>query len=140
VLDISRSDAAAAEDSDVGKLVEVRRGDLAGLHATHGESGHGTVRLVGKGAVVGINVRNQVINENPLEGVKVETSAAGTARSAHAGSGSLPVACGSRWRNCGSIGGFWFRRAGVADIESIFQNDDERLGFALGDQVVHDQG
>ena len=72
VGDIRHGDAAAAEDADVGELVEVGQGDLPGLHAAHGEAGHGPMGLVGQGAVVGINEGDQVVDQNPLESAEVE--------------------------------------------------------------------
>ena len=48
VGDVRRGDAAAAEDADVGELVEVGQGDRPGLHAAHGQAGHGAMRLIGK--------------------------------------------------------------------------------------------
>src|SRR6185369_17425043 len=54
VSDVRLSDAATAENADVGKLVEVSQGDRAGLHAAHGETGHRAMRLIGHRAVGGI--------------------------------------------------------------------------------------
>jgi len=48
-------DAAAAEDTDVRELVEMRQRDAARLHAAHRKAGHGARRLLRFGAEVGIH-------------------------------------------------------------------------------------
>src|SRR5690348_11155089 len=41
VGDVRQSNAAAAEDANMGKLVEIRQGDGSSLHAAHRQTGHG---------------------------------------------------------------------------------------------------
>jgi hypothetical protein len=38
------------------------------LHATHGKAGHGAMRLIGERTEIGVNVRDQLIDENRLNG------------------------------------------------------------------------
>ena len=73
IVDIVRGDAAAAEEADVGELVEVLQGDLPGLHSAHGQAGHGAMGLIGERAEVGIDVGDQLVDENRLEWPDVET-------------------------------------------------------------------
>ena len=67
VRDIRYSDAASAENANVGKFVEVRQSDCSGLHATHGEPGHRTMGLIRDGAIGAIHPGDEVINEDPLK-------------------------------------------------------------------------
>ena len=67
-----RRDAAAAEDADVGELVEIGQSDLPGLHAAHGQAGHGAIRLVGERAEIGVDEGNQIVDEHALERAEVE--------------------------------------------------------------------
>ena len=95
--DLGRGNAAAAEDADVGELVEVSQGDGARLHAAHGEPGHGPVRLIWEGAEVGVNERNQIFNEHSRERIEVELRPPGSGMlrdsglSASPGTRSTPV-------------------------------------------------
>ena len=106
----------------MGELVEVGQGDHSGLHAAHGEAGHGPMGLIGEGAVVGINEGDQVIDEDPLESVKLKLRAAAPAGAPPRPPGAPPV----RDRR---------HRPDVA----VCHHDDEGPGFAIGNQVVHDQ-
>src|SRR5205085_9992090 len=72
VGNIRQGNAAATEDADIGELIQVGQSDSPGLHAAHREACHGAVRLIGKGAVVGINKRNQVVKQNMLESAEIE--------------------------------------------------------------------
>ena len=38
-----------------------------GLHSAHGQTGHGAMRLIGERAEVGVNIRDQFVDENGLE-------------------------------------------------------------------------
>ena len=72
------------------------QGDVMGLHSAHGQSSHGAVPLIGDGAEVGVNIRNQVVNENVIESsVAAEAAkakaAASTATAASAASASRAV-------------------------------------------------
>ena len=67
LVDIVHGECPAAEEADVGKLVEVRHGDRLGLHSAHGEAGHGAMGLIGERAEVGIDVGDQFVDENRLE-------------------------------------------------------------------------
>ena len=110
------------------------------LHAAHRKTGHRPVGLVGNGAVVGIDIRNQVVNENPFESAEVESASTRATRA-------------TRWRTCRCTAWstHWRRTSGrrarsacgrsrrASDITAIFHHDDERFGFALGEQVVHNQ-
>ena len=134
VGDVRRRDAAAAEDADVRELVEVGQRDRPGLHAAHGEAGHGAIRLIRQGAEVGINEGDQVVDQNPRESAEVEHASAGTAsarRSALVAPAGGGICCAGGSRSA--------TRAGSAGDVAVGHHDDEGLGFALGDQVVHDQ-
>ena len=48
LFDIGRGDDAAAEETDVGELVEMLQRDEVGLRSAHGEAGHGAMRLIGQ--------------------------------------------------------------------------------------------
>ena len=117
VRDVREADAAAAENADVRESVEVGEGDGVGLHAAHGEASHGAMRLVRDGAEMCVDVRNEVINEDMLEGGEVEGWA-------------------SSWSS--SVVG----AAGAADtagegISAEFHDDNEGTGFSFGEEVVH---
>ncbi len=60
------------------KCVEVSQSNVMGLQTSHRKTGHGAMRLIGEGPVVGINEWNQLINENMFEGAEIK--AAATAR------------------------------------------------------------
>jgi len=49
------------------------QGDQLGFHAAHGEAGHGAMGLIGERAEVGIDVRNELLDENGFEGTNIET-------------------------------------------------------------------
>src|SRR5690349_20141022 len=49
VGDVRQSNAAAAEDANMGKLVEVRQAAGSSLHTAHRQTGHGSIRLLSKG-------------------------------------------------------------------------------------------
>ena len=85
VGNIRWSDAAAAENADMGELVEVGQGDRSGLHAAHGEAGHGPMGLISQGAIGGINVGDQVVDEYLLEGAEVEAAPKAAAATGHRG-------------------------------------------------------
>ena len=72
VGDVGRCDAAAAEQPDVGEGVGFLQGDGLGLHASHGQAGHGPASLVGLGAEVCVDVRYQLVTEHGLERLDVE--------------------------------------------------------------------
>ena len=95
------------------------------LHAAHRKAGHRAVRLIGDGAEVGVDERNEIVDEHLLERAEVERASARTRHSAvrRAGRSRRSV----RWPRAGER------------IAAVFHRDDERLRFSLGDQVVHDQ-
>ena len=123
----------------MGELVEVGHRDRSGLHAAHRETRHGPMRLIGDSAEIGVDVGDQVVEEKVLEGAEVEAAAS---------TGSAPTGAGGSRRSglgSGRRRG-WNRRrrsrtasAGCAGHIAIGHYDNERLGFAGGDQVVHDQ-
>ena len=94
------------------------------------------MRLIGKGAEVGINERDQIIDKNRSETAEVEPASAGT------GGTSRPAAPGARavgrpaHRLARGRSTTW---AGSAGNIAVGHHDDEGPGFACGDQVVHDQ-
>lgn len=126
VGDVGEADAAAAEDADVGESVKVRESNCAGLHAAHGEASHGTMRLIGDGAEVSVDVGNEVVNEDVLEGgkVKVRTWAWSWIDSI------VGPGCGEGV--CGAAGG------SGEGVSAEFHDDNEGRGFSFGEEVVHD--
>src|ERR1039457_3595754 len=62
------SAATAAESTQVGKLVEVLQAGREGLHAPHGQAGHGTVFAARSDAVVLLDHRNQIGEHHLGEG------------------------------------------------------------------------
>ena len=128
VSDVGHGDAAAAENADVRKRVEMGQGDRLRLHAAHGKAGHRAMRLVGERAEVGVDVGDQIVDENLLERAEVEAAAsAASARNRRA------VRRATACRSC-------VRPSRPAEmLPPLFHHDDEWLGFSLGDQVVHDQ-
>ena len=74
VGDIRHGDAAAAEDADVGELVEIGQSDLPGLHAAHGEAGHSPIGLISDRAEAGINEGNQVVDKHPFESAEIKAA------------------------------------------------------------------
>ncbi len=58
----------------MGKGAEVRQRDQFGFHAAHRKSGHGTIRLITESTEVGINVRDQLIDEQGLKWTDVKVS------------------------------------------------------------------
>ncbi len=136
VGDVLRGDTAAAEDPDVGEKIQMFQGDSPGLHAAHGQAGHGPVRLIGQGAIVCINVRNQLINENLLERAEIEPPGAARSRgTVHCGGFPGRSRSGGRGRGRSGATG----SATASDGPAIVHHDNERLGLPLGDQVVQDQ-
>ena len=67
VADVIRVDDAAAEESDVRKLVEILQRDDLGLHSAHREAGHAAMGLIGQRAEVRVDVRNQFADQNFLK-------------------------------------------------------------------------
>src|SRR5208282_5410915 len=65
---ILRAERAAAEDADMGELVEVGQGYSSGLHAAHGEPGQSAVFAVGVDGIVRLDVGNDVFEQIILEG------------------------------------------------------------------------
>ena len=55
---------------NVSRLLQ---GDRLGLHSAHGQTGHGAMGLIGERAEVGIDVRDQFVDENRLEWIDIET-------------------------------------------------------------------
>ena len=76
VVDIIHGDGAAAEETDVGEPIEIPQGNRLGFHSAHGQARHGAMRLVGERTEVGIDVGDQLVDENRLEGADVEVSEA----------------------------------------------------------------
>ena len=64
LLTSSHTEATAAEDTCLRECIQVCQGDHAGLHATHRETCHSTMRLIGKRSIVSIDKRDQFIDEN----------------------------------------------------------------------------
>ena len=136
VGDFRRGNAAAAEYTDVGELIKVGQGDRPGLHSTHGKTSHSPMGLIGKGAEVGINKGNQVVDKNPCESAEVESASAGTSDASRQG----PACNAARSRRAGLDGRSRSATgAGSAGDIAIGHHDDEGPGFAGGNQVVHDQ-
>ena len=130
VRDVRQADAAAAENADVRESVEVGEGDYAGLHAAHGEAGHRAMGLIRYRAEICIDVGNEVVNEEVLEGGEVEVRTW-----AWSWSGSVVRSAGggrSRSGVCGAAG------ASSEGISTEFHDDDEGPGFSFGEQVVDD--
>ena len=61
IVDILHRDGAAAEKADVRERVEIFQSDCFGFHATHRQTGHGAVGLIGEGAEIGIDVGDQLV-------------------------------------------------------------------------------
>src|SRR5512142_1788916 len=67
VLDIRRGDDPAAEETNMGKFVEILQRDELGFHSAHGEAGHSSIGLIGKRAKVGVNIRDEFTDQYHLE-------------------------------------------------------------------------
>ena len=74
VRDICYRDAAATENANVGKLIQVSQTERSGLHAPHGEPGHRTMGLIRDGAIGAIHPGDEVINEDPLKCGEIKRS------------------------------------------------------------------
>src|SRR5438128_2456979 len=98
----------------------MRKRDPACLHAAHGESGHRAMRLIGDGAEVRVNKRNEIVEERLLERIEVEISS-------RAASSAVRRAGRNRVRSPLTTGKW---------IAAKFHRDDERLRFSFGEQVV----
>ncbi|MDT8303755.1 MAG: hypothetical protein RQ760_19895, partial [Sedimentisphaerales bacterium] len=58
------------------KLIEILQGNRLGFHSAHGEAGHGAMGLIGERTEVGIDVGDQLVDENGLEGTNIKVSEA----------------------------------------------------------------
>ena len=134
-----------------------------GLHAAHGKASHGAMRLIGDGAEVGVDVGNQLVDEEIAEGIEVEAEVArrtaGTARTSltgcatrtrtRTGSGTGSRRCAGTARATGTTAERSATRATTARCAArtrphagdaaVGHHNDEGLRLAGGDQVVHDQ-
>src|ERR1035438_3843769 len=90
-------------------------GDGSGLHAAHGEAGHGAMRLIGDGAEVGVDVGDQVVDEKVLECAEVEADRKSIDDGIHAAHGG----------------------AGHGAMRLI--GDGAEVGVDVGDQVVDEK-
>ena len=72
------TNAAAAEYADRGEHIGPGESDDPGLHTAHGESGHGPMGLICKGAEVGVNKGDQLVDKNLREAAEVKPASAGT--------------------------------------------------------------
>ncbi len=70
----SRSVGATAEESNSARTYQVGQGNSLGFHSTHRETGHSTMRLIRECAEVGIDIRNQFVDENRLKWFDLEIS------------------------------------------------------------------
>ncbi len=73
-VDIIHGESSAAEETDASKFVEVSHGDCLGFHSAHGETCHSAMGLISESTEVGINVRNQFVDENRLKWFDLEIS------------------------------------------------------------------
>ena len=73
IFDIVRGDGSAAEETDVGKYIEMLKRNRLRLHSAHGEAGHGAMGLIGERAEIGVDVWDQLVDENRLEWRDTET-------------------------------------------------------------------
>ena len=159
VGDVRRGNAAATEDTDIGEGVHVLGGDGACLHATHRKPSHRAVFLIGLGAIVGVNVGDQVVDEQVLKRAEIHAghasgSGSGSTRSRSASTGSsggcaygrgsasgsasgcISGTRASGWAACGSI--TTGTRPTAADV-AVRHDDDEGFHLASGNQIVHDK-
>src|SRR5208283_3808947 len=86
ILDIGGGDDAAAEEADLGKLVEILQGDDLGFHPAHGKPSHATMSLIAQSTEVGVDIRNEFVYENhlkcsggPAKGVHTAATTSGAA-------------------------------------------------------------
>jgi hypothetical protein len=120
IRDVREADAAAAEHANVGERVEVRESDYAGLHAAHREASHGAMRLIGEGTEICVDVGNEIINKDMLEGGEVEVRT-------------------WAWSWFGRVVGSGGAASAASEgIPAEFHGDNERPGFSFGEEVVHD--
>src|ERR1041384_2720034 len=75
VGDFVCADASAAEQADMGELVQVGERDLMGLHAAHGKPGHGAIGWFGECAEIRVNKGNQLVYQAMLKVADVEEAA-----------------------------------------------------------------
>jgi hypothetical protein len=79
LLDVLTRDAATAEQANVREHVELVQCDGLSFHASHRQSGHGAIRLIGKRTKVGVDVGNQLVAKHRLERPDVEVAASSSA-------------------------------------------------------------
>jgi len=120
VRDVREADAAAAENANVGERVKVRQSDYTSLHAAHREASHGAMGLIGDRAEVCVDVGNEVVNQDMLEGGEVEVRTG---------------ACSWFGRVVSSGGA---ASATGEGIPTEFHGDNEGPGFSFGEEIVHD--
>ena len=58
------------------KLIEILQRDRFGFHSAHRQTGHGTIGLIGECSEIGIDIGDQLVNKNRLEGADIEISEA----------------------------------------------------------------
>src|SRR4029077_19692516 len=97
--------APAAEKADVRNLFGMGKSNLPCLHPAHREARHGTVGLIRKGAEVGIDERDQIVNKHAFESAEIKAAAS-------AGSAA---------------------RSSAGDI-AVGHDDEEWLGLSAGDE------
>ena len=69
VLKVLGSIDAATQQTVGAECLGTGQGDVARLHATHGETGHSAMLLVGLRAEMAVDVRNEFVTEDCLESV-----------------------------------------------------------------------
>src|SRR6478736_7134265 len=98
--------------------------------------------LIGERSIVGIDEGNQLVGKDALERTEVE------AARATAAAGRAARLTRGRWRCTGRRcrsrrSGLTVRRsappAATSDVAAVVHDDNKRLRFSFGDQVVHDQ-
>ena len=124
--DIIRGEAAAAENADVRKLVEIRGGDGTSLHAAHRKPGHRAMRLVSNRAEICIHERNQILDEHPRKGGRIIAAS------------TRPPDGPGIFLRCRRLIGRTEAKIRAINI-AVRHDDDERLGFSGGDEVIHDE-
>ena len=72
ILDIFRCVSTAAEKSVMREDIWSCQGNCLGFHSPHRETSHSTVRLIGQGTEIVINVGDQFVHQDCLEGFYIE--------------------------------------------------------------------
>ena len=152
VLQVIHAECATTEHTHVCKGLGVGQCDATSLHATHRESCHGAVLRVGNHAIVLLHHRDDVLQQNLLEGFEEVAEAATTeatstlstlaARTLSTLSHALRTLSLGTARTLSTeasettLTGSWVAR--TACVETVIHPDDEGHCLAGGDEVVHD--